>query len=194
MYPRGGPRRKHRLQQSFYCHHGRLPNDRLGTVFAGTCLPTRCLQTVVYLSAYCTATAVLVRFEVCAQKWVYTPQYHPNLQSRTGFPNMPFPFRFSNYNSIRVSHPLTWKLFIFYTSLASCYFLSVLNIRSVFFSDTFNLCCFLNVVDRILQPIKENYLDSIHQTKLHIKLFNFEILTVLTLETNRPSSSECNIV
>jgi hypothetical protein len=49
-----------------------LPSDSPGIVDVFT---DRYLETGVCLSAYCVATAVLVRFEVCAQQWVYTPQH-----------------------------------------------------------------------------------------------------------------------
>jgi hypothetical protein len=44
-------------------------------VSAETYLLSRCLETAVCLFAYCIATALLVRFEVCAQQRVFTPQY-----------------------------------------------------------------------------------------------------------------------
>jgi hypothetical protein len=50
-----------------------LPSESPGfvDVFTG-----RCLETGVYLSAYCITTAVLaVHFEVFAQQRLYTPQY-----------------------------------------------------------------------------------------------------------------------
>jgi hypothetical protein len=43
---------------------------------AGTCLPSRCLETAVCLFAYFIETAVLVCFEVSAEQRVYTPQYY----------------------------------------------------------------------------------------------------------------------
>jgi hypothetical protein len=49
-----------------------LPSDSPGfvDVFSG-----RFLETAVCLSAYCIATALLVRFEVSTQQRVYMPQY-----------------------------------------------------------------------------------------------------------------------
>jgi hypothetical protein len=53
--PRRGPRRKHR-------------SSIVACMFfsVGTCLPSRCSETAVYLFVYCIATAVLVCFEVFA--------------------------------------------------------------------------------------------------------------------------------
>jgi hypothetical protein len=75
LIPLYGPNRKHRFPQSFYCCHGGCPTISLDIVSAITCLQSRCLETGVCFSAYCIATAVLVRFEVSAQQRVYTPQY-----------------------------------------------------------------------------------------------------------------------
>jgi hypothetical protein len=48
--PRGGPNRRHRLQKSSYCCHGRLPRNRLDIVSAKTCLPTVTKQRICLLS------------------------------------------------------------------------------------------------------------------------------------------------
>jgi hypothetical protein len=55
---------------------GGLPSESPDIVSTGTCLPSRCSETAVCLSAYCIATAVLVRFEVSAHKRTYMPQYY----------------------------------------------------------------------------------------------------------------------
>jgi hypothetical protein len=47
-------------------------------ISAGTCLPSRCSETAVYLLAYFIATAVLVVcFETFVQQRFYMPQYLP---------------------------------------------------------------------------------------------------------------------
>jgi hypothetical protein len=90
IQPAWGPRyialgmtQKKTMPSPVYCRYGRLPSDGLD-IFS-----RRVYQAIAqkrpFVSAYCIATAVLVRLEVSAQQRVYTPQYWLHLKCKSDF-------------------------------------------------------------------------------------------------------------
>jgi hypothetical protein len=61
----------------------RLPSSCLAITTTVDVFTDRYLETGVCLTAYCIATAVLVRFEVSVQQRVYMPQYIKDLRKTT---------------------------------------------------------------------------------------------------------------